>query len=313
MDQPWVVVLAGGEGTRIRSLTRAPDGTPVPKQFCRLRDGMSLFHRAVARGLALTTGARIVPVVRAQHRHWWERDLGGLSPEILISQRECRGTGYAVYRAVLEVARRDPNAVVLVLPSDHVVDDEPRYRASMARLCEEARADPERMVLLGIAVEEPDAEYGWILPAATAEHGTRRVLSFVEKPTLEQAEALRQRGALVNALVMAATAGPLLALFELCLPDLAADHANGGPERKRSGWDFSRDFLAHTTSWQRVLETPSFGWCDLGTPVRLRQWMVRHEEFFWWTDVRAPRRTRSAEIDQSSVPQAVGGSEFGNR
>lgn len=302
MEQPWVVVLAGGEGTRIRSLTRAPDGTPVPKQFCRLRDGTSLFHRAVARGLSVTTGSRIVPVVRPHHRRWWERDLRGLSPQILVAPRECGGTAQAVYGAAREVARRDPDAVVLFLPSDHVVDDEAGFRAAAARLCAEARGDPESLMLLGIAGEEPDPEYGWIVPSAESERGIRRVLAFVEKPTRAQAEALLRRGALVNALVVAANAKRLLARCDAAIPELAADRHVAGEVRPRPGRDFSRDFLSRTTAHQRVLEAPSLGWCDLGTPDRLRNWMVRHGEFFWWSDGDSDRSRASGGIAQPAVP-----------
>ncbi|HEX7077398.1 MAG TPA: sugar phosphate nucleotidyltransferase [Candidatus Eisenbacteria bacterium] len=282
MDQPWIVVLAGGEGCRIRSMTLAPDGTPVPKQFCRLRDGMSLFHRAVARGLALTRGARIVPVVRADHRRWWERDLRGLSPEILVAQRECRGTAHAVHRAIEEVASRDPDATILILPSDHAVDDETRFRSAAARICLEAEAAPDRLILLGIASKEPDPEYGWILPSTVGENGARRVLSFIEKPKREQAAALIRRGALINALVVAARARSFLGLFDLCLPDLVEARRAPGAGHDRRSWDFSRDFLSHTTAWQRVLAVTGCGWCDLGTPERLRRWMEQHDEFFWW-------------------------------
>lgn len=301
MDRLWVVVLAGGEGSRIRSMTRAPDGTPVPKQFCRLRDGMSLFHRAVARGLSLTAGARVVPVVQSHHRAWWKRDLRGLSPEILIVQRECRGTAHAVYRAAAAIAERDPEAVVLVLPSDHVVDDEPRFRAAAASVCREARAHRELLVLLGIAHREPDPEYGWIVPAADGESDSRRVLAFVEKPTRDQAMALLRRGALVNAMIVAATAGPLLELFERSVPDLTAEHRSGKRCAVRAGWDFSRDFLSRTTTWQRVMRAPTLGWCDLGTPERLRLWMESHEEFFWWADDLPRARKERPGIVQPAV------------
>jgi hypothetical protein len=55
--------------------------------------------------------------------------------------------------------------------------------------------------------------------------------------------------------------------------------------RARPSWDFSRDLLAHTTAWQRVLAIPSCGWCDLGTPERLSRWLAAHDESFVWDRV----------------------------
>jgi mannose-1-phosphate guanylyltransferase len=287
MQKPWVVILAGGEGSRVRAMTRSPEGKPVPKQFCLFRTGASLFRRAVERALALSHEARIVPVVRADHRAWWERDLRGVRPTVLLAHTEMRGTAHAVLAAVVEIARRDPHGVVLILPSDHVMDDEERFQEAAERLCREAADNPDRVLLLGVVPEFPDPEYGWIVPATTIGVGTRRVLAFVEKPDRDLAEELMSRGALLNTFVVAASVRTLLFLFRLCLPDLLAACRGESEETFQRAapvraWDFSRDFLAHTTSWQRVLAARACGWCDLGTPERLRRWMSSHKETFVW-------------------------------
>lgn len=292
MRTPWVVILAGGEGTRVRALTRAPDGEPVPKQFCVLRSGESLFRRALARALALTHESRVVPVVSAEHRRWWERDLRGIDPFIVVAQQEPRGTAHAVLAALVAIARRDPAAVALVIPSDNMIDDEGRFHEAAVRLCVEAWASPERVVLLGVVPERADPEYGWIVPDAPPDRGARRVLSFVEKPGAAEAEALRRRGALVSTFVTAVTVQTALSLFRLCLPDLVAEFRGEAPgpdvsTRATRSWDFSHDFLAHTTSWQRVMGVESCGWCDLGTPERLRRWLAEHGEKLVWKPTAA--------------------------
>jgi mannose-1-phosphate guanylyltransferase/mannose-6-phosphate isomerase len=297
MHAPWVVILAGGEGTRVRALTRPPGGEPVPKQFCELRSGGSLFRRALARARALTYESHIVPVVCARHRAWWERDLRDRRPGILLVQQEMRGTAYAVFSALVEIARRDPHAVAIVIPSDNMIDQEARFHAAALRLCQKAATHADRLMLLGVSPERPDGEYGWIVPDSASGGETRRVLSFVEKPSPEQAEELHRRGGLLSTFVAAATVRTLLFLYRLCLPDLIAAYRGDAedltdPSHGRASWDFSRDLLAHTTSWQRVLPASPCGWCDLGTPDRLRQWFREHGEAFVWS---APGNLRAAK------------------
>ena len=287
MPQPWIVVLAGGEGSRVRSITRSPDGEDVPKQFCRLLNGQSLFRTALARARRLTAEARVVPVVRAQHRRWWARDLRGIDPGLLLSQHESRGTAHAVFLALIAIARRDPDASAVFLPSDTMIDHEDRFHGAVIRLHREAEAWNDRVMLLGAEPGASDRDYGWIVPDEELQRGTRRVVSFVEKPPREEARALRLRGGLVNTFVTAARVRVLLELFRLCLPDLVAAHHGQGenflhPTRERRTWDLSRDLLAHTTSWQRVRAVAPCGWCDLGTPDRLSRWLAEHRETFVW-------------------------------
>ena len=299
MRTPWVVILAGGEGTRVRALTRAPDGGAVPKQFCVLRSGESLFRRALARALALTHESRIVPVVSAEHRRWWERDLRGIEPFIVVAQQEPRGTAHAVLAAFVAIARREPDAVALVMPSDNMIDDEGRFHEAAVRLCGEAWSSPDRIVLLGVVPEKADPEYGWIVPDAPPDKEARRVLAFVEKPDAAEAEELRRRGGLVSTFVTAASVRGALSLFRLCLPDLVAEFRGeaappGDSSRAAKSWDFSHDFLAHTTSWQRVLAVESCGWCDLGTPERLRRWLAEHGERIVWNPAATTATTAAA-------------------
>lgn len=229
----------------------------------------------------------MVPVVRAQHRRWWTRDLRGMEPVLFLSQHVSRGTAHAVFLALVAIARRDPDASVLLVPSDSMIDDEDRFHDAVAQLHREAEAWEDRVLLLGVKPGAHDRDYGWIVPDGEWQRGTRRVISFVEKPAPEETKEIRLRGGLVNTFITATKVRTMLELFRLCLPDLVASH-QGEMERflaapsERPTWDLSRDLLAHTTSWQRVLAVASCGWCDLGTPERLRRWLAEHRESFVW-------------------------------
>jgi len=68
----WTLVLAAGEGSRLRSLTTCPCGTAIPKQFCCLFDGPSLLEEALQRARAVSNDAHACVIVADQHRRWWD-------------------------------------------------------------------------------------------------------------------------------------------------------------------------------------------------------------------------------------------------
>ena len=279
--EPWAVVLAGGDGTRLATLTATAHGLPVPKQFCSLTGRRSLLRLALDRATALAPPARVVAVVAARHSSWWQPELADLPRENVVVQPSNRGTALGVLLPLLHIARRDPRAVVAILPSDHYVAEEPTFRSSLAAAVANAARHPGRVLLLGVTPESPDPDYGWIVPGPTSPDGTARVRQFREKPGASTAARLMQRGALVSSFVLAATADALLAAFATRLPWLvdsfrrATSRGRGGasllaplyeglPER-----DFSRHVLEPAPERLRVLPVPACGWSDLGTPERV--------------------------------------------
>jgi mannose-1-phosphate guanylyltransferase len=124
MNHTWALVLAAGEGSRLRTLTTTHNGVAVPKQFCSLLGGPSLLQEALQRAETIAPRSRICTIVAAQHRRWWEGPLGSLPPRNVIVQPQNRGTAAGLLLPMLHIAARDPRARVVVLPSDHHVRDE---------------------------------------------------------------------------------------------------------------------------------------------------------------------------------------------
>jgi mannose-1-phosphate guanylyltransferase len=289
-ENTWAVILAAGEGSRLRSLTTTPLGTPIPKQFCSLRDGASLLHEALDRAEALTSTPHICAVVAAQHAHWWRPQLGSLPWKNIIVQPLNRGTANGVLLPLLSLLERDPHARVALLPADHHVCAEPVLARALRHAVDAVRESPEDVVLLGLEPEEADPQLGYIVPGDTDSRGMRPVLQFVEKPPLEETHELMQRGALWNAFIVVSSAQALLALFTRRVPELVQamqaavrqDLASNGAMRAIARLyghlptlDFSRDILAGQASCLRVLPVPSCGWSDLGTPERVARALLR--------------------------------------
>ena len=95
----WALVLAAGEGSRLRSLTTMRSGVAVPKQFCSLQGGPSLLQEALQRAEAVAPRARICTIVAEQHRRWWEGPLWSLPAQNVIVQPDNRGTALEIGRA----------------------------------------------------------------------------------------------------------------------------------------------------------------------------------------------------------------------
>ena len=83
--QDWALILAAGEGSRLRSLTTT-NGVAIPKQFCSLNGGPSLLQEALHRAESVVPQSRVCTIVAAQHRRWWESPLYHLATENVVVQ-----------------------------------------------------------------------------------------------------------------------------------------------------------------------------------------------------------------------------------
>ena len=285
----WAIVLAAGEGSRLRALTTTASGIAVPKQFCSLRGGASLLEEALQRAAAVAPIERISTVVAEHHADWWCRSLAGLAPANVFVQPQNRGTALGILLALLHIFERDPHARVVFLPADHHVGEEAVLARALGQAVAAVRARPADILLLGVTPEEPDPELGYIVPAGDMGAVSAPVAWFVEKPTVSEAQALIARGALWNAFIIAARATALLELFDRHDPGLlrrmrfavrrahvSADSSTALADlylRERSV-DFSRDIAQRYGAVFRVLRVPACAWTDLGTVQRVTKTLL---------------------------------------
>jgi mannose-1-phosphate guanylyltransferase len=284
----WTLVLAAGEGSRLRSLTTTTGGVPVPKQFCSLDGGPSLLQETLHRAESIAPPPRICTVVAAEHRQWWESPLRVLPRDNVVVQPRNRGTAIGILLPLLHLVRRDPRARVALLPSDHYVRDEQSLTRSLRTAMADVAAFSDDVLLLGIRPDEPDAELGYVVPGPADGTGIAPVAHFVEKPGLVEASQLIARGAVWNSFIVVARIEALLALYERQFPEVvtALDLAL---ERERQGdrsavcrlydalpdIDFSRHLLQGQEHLLRLVNVPACGWSDLGTPRRVAEALRR--------------------------------------
>ncbi|WP_129777582.1 sugar phosphate nucleotidyltransferase [Peristeroidobacter soli] len=287
--QSWALILAGGEGSRLQSLTTTASGVAIPKQFCSFGGEASLLHDALRRAQTVTTPARTCVVVSEHHRLWWQAMDLRIPSANVIRQPSNRGTAIGILLPLLQILHRDPNATLLVLPSDHFVCDEAVLAESLQAAVREIRRQPDRIVMLGISPDEADPELGYIVSRTSRASGLRSVSEFVEKPSPAVARMLIARGGVWNSFIFAARGRTLLRAFEQRCRQLALDlweivsspnplaqaDALADLYDRAPALDFSRDILQCSPELLRVLTVPPCGWSDLGTPRRVSEALHR--------------------------------------
>jgi mannose-1-phosphate guanylyltransferase len=286
----WALVLAGGEGRRLEQLTTEDGGRPTPKQFCSLAGGMSLLEEALQRAKHVCEAANVCAVVTEHHRQWWTPALRGIPVENIVVQPAGRGTAHGIMLPVLHILARDPEATILVLPSDHYVHDEEVLRRSMRSAIARAKIRPQQVFLLGIQPDEADTELGYIVAKMPLVGRCGPVSQFVEKPTAwSDISRLRLQGALWNSFIFATSARGLIALYPQKFSAILETMRSAVELDRRAGntWatsalyrtlpslDFSRDVLTGQEASLQLVAVPSCGWSDLGTPIRLERTLRR--------------------------------------
>ncbi|MCC6303783.1 MAG: mannose-1-phosphate guanylyltransferase/mannose-6-phosphate isomerase [Rhodobacteraceae bacterium] len=211
------VLLCGGSGTRLWPLSRQS----YPKQFAALGGEGTLFE-ATARRLTGPGFAAPLVITHADFRFIVTEQLAraGIDPGAVLIEPAARNTAPAVLAAALHVAAGDPDRLLLVAPSDHVVADAAAFRAAVGAGAEAARGGA--IVTFGIHPTRPETGYGWLELAAPPAAATAvPLVRFVEKPEAARAAAMLAEGRyLWNAGLFLFTAATVIAAFETHAPDL---------------------------------------------------------------------------------------------
>ncbi len=236
------VVLAGGSGTRFWPLSREL----APKQFVSIFGGVSLITRAVLRvsemaepgGIHVLTNERLLDELRNHLKS--QADIEGLAIDYLAEPTP-RNTAAAIALAAAYLLRRDPDAVMVVLPSDHLLEDGERWARTMRVAA--GLAGEGRLVTLGLTPAYPETGYGYIrmgaeLPAhREAEVAGHEVVAFVEKPDRATAEEFLATGEyLWNSGMLVARADAVLHELDAAGASAIADAARQIASRPPAEW-----------------------------------------------------------------------------
>lgn len=270
------VLLCGGAGARLWPMSRKA----MPKQFSRLLGDETLYQSALTRlsgsGWAapvVVTADAYLEIARDQAR------AVGIAPACLMVEPSARNTAPAILAAALKLVEVDPEALMLVAPSDHSIPDGDAFRAAVS--AGTAAALDGRIVTFGIRPTRAETGYGWLELGETPGDFRPRPLSlkrFVEKPKSPQAEAMLAAGTFLwNAGIFLATAKTLVDAFrahanQLMAPvEAALQGATGGhgtlhlaAEAWNRAEDISVDFAVMERAPNLCVVPFAAGWSDLG-------------------------------------------------
>jgi mannose-1-phosphate guanylyltransferase len=189
----WAVLMAGGSGTRFWPASRRA----VPKQFLRVAGSRTLIQDTAARLGTLVPPERQLVVTGRDHVALVQKQLRRIPPENVLAEPVGRNTAPCVAWAAHEIARRDPAAVQVVLPSDHVIRPAPAFRKLLQAAADEARATGA-LLTFGVRPMFPATGYGYIeFGVQVSSRGgapVHAVERFVEKPDRERAQHFLQTG-----------------------------------------------------------------------------------------------------------------------
>jgi mannose-1-phosphate guanylyltransferase len=283
MNNNYVAIMAGGVGSRFWPASR----TANPKQFLDILGvGRSLLQMTYDRFLKLCPKENIFIVTNAQYKDLVKQHLPDLTDNQILCEPSRNNTAPCVAYTAFKLSALNPDANLVIAPSDHIILDETTFIHSLNQALDFTAAN-NALLTLGIEPTRPDTGYGYINFDKAAQPGTKvhKVLRFTEKPPLEKAQEFLASGDyLWNAGIFIWKVSHLLSAFQQYASDIYDILAAGELHYNQSSeQDFINEAYPTTPSIsidyaimekaENVYTIPSsFGWSDLGT------WASLHSE-----------------------------------
>ncbi|MGE0667619.1 MAG: mannose-1-phosphate guanylyltransferase/mannose-6-phosphate isomerase [Sphingomonadales bacterium] len=276
-------ILCGGSGTRLWPLSRRSH----PKQLLSLLEPHTLLQTTARRFADTERFAPPVALCSEAYRFIIGEQIrgAGMAPGAIILEPEGRNTAPAAAVASLWAQRQDPDAIVLLSPSDHVIGDQAAFREALDLAAETAIATGA-LVTFGIRPDKPETGYGYIEAAAPlGDRGVLKVARFVEKPDLATARGYVDGGRhLWNSGLFLFRAADFLAELE-CLEPVMLDACKAAMDKARTDLDFVRldeesfkaapsnsiDYAVMEKTDRAAVIPVDMGWSDVGS------WSALHE------------------------------------
>ena len=283
----WSIVLAGGDGVRTKEFIQRWLGHEKPKQYCTFVGSRSMFQHTLDRAARLTPWERVTVVAARHHQYEVWSQIDGRPVGTVLLQPKNVDTAAGIFLPLTFILARDPEATVVIYPSDHFISPESSFLMAVDQAVRGSNSLGGRPVLLAARPDNLDLEYGWIQPGQVLDQtGTadiRAVETFIEKPDEATAREARTTGSLWNTMVIAAKGKQLWSVGWKCFPDmmsrferlkLAIDTADelrvlDAVYEAMPRWNFSSHLLQCASERLAVMEMRDVLWSDWGNPERI--------------------------------------------
>jgi len=274
-----VIIMAGGIGSRLWPVSR--NGTP--KQFHDLLGwGRTLLQATFDRFVGVVDPANIWIVTNERYCDLVAEQIPEIPPKNIISEPEGKNTAPCIAYATAKIWKEDPNALMIITPSDHLVKDDDKFQTDISIALSKLASTmpPEDMIIaLGIKPTRPETGFGYLqFSKERISNKIHKVKVFTEKPSHEQAKLLVKSGEFVwNTGVFVTNAATLWRAFEKHLPDVhdlfeeSIPYLDTDLEKQFIASVYGRcknisiDYAVFEKAENVFLIRSSFGWSDLGT------------------------------------------------
>lgn len=266
--------MCGGIGSRFWPYSR----TNLPKQFIDfMGTGRSLLQMSYDRVLPFIDPRNIIVVTNASYRDLIREQLPDLTDCQILCEPERRNTAPCIAWAAYHIAALDPEASMIVTPSDHLITREQLFNESVVRGFEFVEQH-DALLTLGIHPTRPETGYGYIQIGSEIAPDILKVKTFTEKPNLELARVFLDSGEFFwNSGIFLWRASSIIEALHTYVPDLARTFDNGLNDFGTDGENafiaatfpgcssISIDYAVMEKASNVYVECVSFGWNDLGT------------------------------------------------
>jgi mannose-1-phosphate guanylyltransferase len=269
----YIVLMAGGVGTRFWPYSR----NSRPKQFLDvIGTGKTLLQSTYERFLPLCPKENILVVTHEEHVALTLQQLPDISEAQVLAEPMRRNTAPCIIYACLKIYKQNPDAVIVVSPSDHLILNEADFQ-QVINACFEQAKNQDKLITLGIKPTRPETGYGYIQYIA-AKPALKKVKTFTEKPELSLAKTFLESGDFVwNAGIFVWGVKAIKEAFHKYLPEMAEvfeeASAHFGTDRERQSLQtaysqtkgISIDYGVMEKADNVYVWLSSFAWSDLGS------------------------------------------------
>jgi mannose-1-phosphate guanylyltransferase len=283
----YVVIMAGGIGSRFWPMSR----TPHPKQFLDiLGTGKTLLQQTYDRAKKIVPVENILIVTNAEYRGLVKEQLKGIKNSQMLLEPARRNTAPCVAYAAFRIKAKNPNASMVVAPSDHLILKDKEYVSLINQALSEVDKS-DSLITLGITPTRPDTGYGYIQFQDCGLDGICKVKTFTEKPDLEMAKTLVKSGEFLwNAGIFIWSVKGILSAFENLMPEMYQTFQEGEErfgtkeEKKFVGVAYTQcksisiDYGVMEKAKNVYTIAADIGWSDLGTWGSLYSYSDKDED-----------------------------------
>ncbi|NUM70321.1 MAG: hypothetical protein HUU43_05695 [Ignavibacteriaceae bacterium] len=285
----WGIILAGGEGTRLRDFIKKIYGYDRPKQFCTIIGNRSMVRQTLDRAKKIISPGKIITVVNQAHDRFIQEEFTNDGYANLLYQPRPRETTAGILFPLFEIVNRSSGAIAVIFPSDHFIAEEEKFINHLKDAVKFCASHPDRIVLLGIRAHNREKGYGWIEKGDVITHSSDnavyRVAHFWEKPQKKLLNKVYNDGCLWNTFIVIGSVRNLIHKIKMTVPEVFNPFnryfescQRGGPHSHLKDvfdsiptMNFSESVLQQISEILAVFEIPDVYWSDWGDEHRIRK------------------------------------------